>query len=69
MCGVPHHASKAYIEKAVNLGYKVAVCEQVEDPRFTKGMVKREVISVVSKGTLVDLDFYLLMILISLVVF
>ena len=57
MCGVPHHASKAYIEKAVNLGYKVAVCEQVEDPRFTKGMVKREVISVVSKGTLVDLDF------------
>lgn len=57
MCGVPHHASKAYIEKAVNLGYKVAVCEQVEDPRFTKGMVKREVINVVSKGTLVDLDF------------
>lgn len=57
MCGVPHHASKAYIEKAVNLGYKVAVCEQMEDPRFTKGMVKREVISVVSKGTLVDLDF------------
>lgn len=57
MCGVPHHASKAYIEKAVNLGYKVAVCEQVEDSRFTKGMVKREVISVVSKGTLVDLDF------------
>ena len=48
MCGVPHHASKAYIEKAVNLGYKVAVCEQVEDPRFTKGMVKREVINVVS---------------------
>ena len=57
MCGVPHHASKGYIEKAVNLGYKVAVCEQMEDPRFTKGMVKREVISVVSKGTLVDLDF------------
>ncbi len=57
MCGVPHHASKGYIEKAVNLGYKVAVCEQVEDPRFTKGMVKREVINVVSKGTLVDLDF------------
>lgn len=57
MCGVPHHASKGYIEKAVNLGYKVAVCEQMEDPRFTKGMVKREVISVVSKGTLIDLDF------------
>ena len=57
MCGIPHHASKGYIEKAVNLGYKVAVCEQMEDPRFTKGMVKREVINVVSKGTLVDLDF------------
>ena len=57
MCGIPHHASKGYIEKAVNFGYKVAVCEQMEDPRFTKGMVKREVINVVSKGTLVDLDF------------
>lgn len=57
MCGVPHHAVKGYIEKAISKGYKVAICEQVEDPRFTKGMVKREVINVVSKGTLVDLDF------------
>ena len=57
MCGVPHHAVKGYIEKAICKGYKVAICEQVEDPRFTKGMVKREVINVVSKGTLVDLDF------------
>ena len=57
MCGVPHHAVKSYLEKAVSKGYKVAICEQVEDPKKAKGMVKREVIDVVSKGTLVDLDF------------
>jgi DNA mismatch repair protein MutS len=57
MCGVPHHAVKSYLEKAISKGYKVAICEQVEDPKKTKGMVKREVINVVSKGTLVDLDF------------
>ena len=57
MCGVPHHSAKTYIEKAVKKGYKVAICEQVEDPKKTKGMVKRKVINVVSKGTLVDLDF------------
>jgi DNA mismatch repair protein MutS len=57
MCGVPHHAVKSYLEKAVSKGFKVAICEQVEDPKKTKGMVKREVIDVISKGTLVDLDF------------
>lgn len=57
MCGVPHHAVKNYLEKAVNKGFKVAICEQVEDPKKVKGMVKRKVINVVSKGTLVDLDF------------
>lgn len=57
MCGVPHHSVKPYLEKAVKKGFKVAICEQVEDPKKTKGMVKREVINVVSKGTLVDLDF------------
>ena len=57
MCGVPHHAVKPYLEKAVNKGFKVAICEQMEDPKKTKGMVKRKVINVVSKGTLVDLDF------------
>ena len=57
MCGVPHHAVKPYLQKAVNKGYKVAICEQIEDPKKTKGMVKRKVINVVSKGTLVDLDF------------
>ncbi len=51
MCGVPHHASNIYIEKLVEKGYKVAVCEQVEDPKDTKGIVKREVLQVVSKGT------------------
>ncbi len=57
MCGVPYHAVKTYLEKAINKGFKVAICEQVEDPKKARGMVKREVINVVSKGTLVDLDF------------
>ena len=57
MCGVPYHAVKSYLEKAINKGFKVAICEQVEDPKTAKGMVKREVINVVSKGTLVDLDY------------
>lgn len=57
MCGVPHHAVKSYLEKAISKGFKVAICEQVEDPKKAKGMVKREVINVVSKGTLVDLDY------------
>lgn len=57
MCGVPHHSAKSYIEKLINKGYKVAICEQLEDPRFTKGMVKRDVIEVITKGTMVDLEF------------
>lgn len=57
MCGIPHHAVKSYVEKLINKGYKVAICEQVEDPRFTKGMVKREVVEVITKGTMVDLEF------------
>ena len=56
MCGVPHHSVKPYIEKLIDNGYKVAVCEQLEDPRKTKGMVKRGVIQVVSKGTLTDIE-------------
>ena len=56
MCGVPHHAVKPYIEKLIDKGYKVAICEQLEDPKKTKGMVKRGVIQVVSKGTLTELD-------------
>ena len=57
MCGVPHHSAKSYIEKLVEKGYKVAVVEQVEDPKTAKGMVKREVVEVVTKGTMVDLEF------------
>ncbi len=56
MCGVPFHSVKPYLEKLVNKGYKVAICEQLEDPKNTKGMVKRGVVQVVSKGTVVDLE-------------
>ena len=56
MCGVPFHSVKPYIEKLVNKGYKVAICEQLEDPKDAKGMVKRGVTQVISKGTVVDLE-------------
>lgn len=56
MCGVPYHSVKPYIEKLVNKGYKVAICEQLEDPKNTKGMVRRGVVQVISKGTIVDSD-------------
>jgi len=51
MCGIPYHAAETYIEKLIEKGYKVAVCEQVEDPKTAKGIVKREVIRVVTPGT------------------
>lgn len=54
MCGVPFHSVKPYIEKLVSKGYKVAICEQLEDPKNAKGMVKRGVVQVISKGTIVD---------------
>lgn len=54
MCGVPHHASKSYVAKLVNSGWKVAICEQTEDPKSSKGIVKREVIRVVTPGSVVD---------------
>lgn len=57
MCGVPHNSVKIYIEKLISKGYKVAICEQLEDPKLAKGMVKRDVIEVVTKGTMVDLEF------------
>ncbi len=56
MCGVPHHSVNPYIERLIDQGYKVAICEQLEDPKTTKNMVKRGVIQVVSKGTLTDLE-------------
>ena len=54
MCGIPHHAYQSYIGKLVESGWKVAVCEQVEDPKAAKGIVKREVVRVVTPGSLVD---------------
>lgn len=56
MCGVPFHSVNPYIEKLVSKGFKVAICEQLEDPKGAKGMVKRGVIQVISKGTVVDSD-------------
>ena len=56
MCGVPFHSVKPYIEKLVEKGYKIAICEQLEDPKYAKGMVKRGVIQVISKGTVVDYE-------------
>ena len=54
MCGIPHHAYASYVDELINKGYKVAICEQLEDPKETKGMVKRDVIQVVTKGTRID---------------
>ena len=56
MCGVPFHAVKPYIDKLIDKGYKVAICEQLEDPKQAKGMVKRGVTEVISKGTVTDPD-------------
>ena len=50
LAGFPHHALEAYLPKLLKAGYRVAVCEQMEDPRFAKGIVKREVIEVVTPG-------------------
>lgn len=57
MCGAPHHSIKTYVQDALSKGYKVAICEQMEDPKLAKGMVKREVTEVISKGTMTDLEF------------
>ena len=56
MCGVPYHAVNSYLAKLLRRGYKVAVCEQMEDPRTAKGVVKREVIKVLTPGTAVEVD-------------
>ena len=57
MCGVPFHAADSYIAKLVSAGYKVAICEQLEDPASAKGMVARDVIRVVTAGTITDENF------------
>ena len=54
MCGVPFHSSTTYIQKLIEKGYKVAICEQVEDPKEAKGLVKRDVVKIVTPGTLLD---------------
>lgn len=54
MCGVPHHAAEIYVSRLIAKGYKVAICEQLEDPKTTKGIVKRGVIRVVTPGTIVE---------------
>lgn len=56
MCGVPYHAVEGYLTKLVSKGYKVAICEQVEDPKLAKGLVKREVTRVVTPGTILDIQ-------------
>lgn len=54
MCGVPYHASESYIGRLVRKGYKVAICEQVEDPKTTKGLVKRDIVRMVTPGTVIE---------------
>ncbi|WP_027963262.1 DNA mismatch repair protein MutS [Halalkalibacillus halophilus] len=54
MCGVPHHSAEVYIRNLITKGYKVAICEQVEDPKDAKGVVKREVVQVISPGTVME---------------
>ncbi len=56
MCGVPHHASESYISRLVEAGHKVAICEQVENPEEAKGLVRREVVRVISPGTITNPD-------------
>src|SRR5687767_2800722 len=57
MCGIPYHAADGYLAKLVKKGFRVAICEQVEDPKKAKGLVKREVVRVVSPGTLTDANY------------
>ncbi|MGY0393913.1 DNA mismatch repair protein MutS [Fusobacterium sp. SYSU M8A802] len=57
LAGIPYHSVASYIAKLVNKGYKVAICDQVEDPKSAKGIVKREVTRVITPGTIIDTDF------------
>ena len=54
MCGVPHHAAENYIEQLIERGYKVAICEQTEDPKTAKGVVRREVVQLITPGTMME---------------
>ncbi|HEX6532243.1 MAG TPA: DNA mismatch repair protein MutS, partial [Nitrospira sp.] len=57
LCGVPYHAAQGYIAKLLKVGRTVALCEQVEDPKLAKGLVRREVVRLYTPGTLVDAEF------------
>src|SRR5271170_6657262 len=54
MCGVPYHAAETYVQRLLRMGYKIALCEQMEDPKTVKGIVKREVTRVLTPGTALD---------------
>lgn len=54
MCGIPHHAASVYIEKLIERGFRVGICEQLEDPKAAKGIVKRDIIQIITKGTVID---------------
>ncbi|MDD3192295.1 MAG: DNA mismatch repair protein MutS [Oscillospiraceae bacterium] len=54
MCGIPYHSCEAYIQRLIKKGYKVAICEQMEDPALAKGLVKRDVIRVITPGTIIE---------------
>ena len=54
LCGFPHHAADRYVPKMVSAGYRIAICEQVEDPKFAKGIVKRDIVEIISAGTAMD---------------
>ena len=56
LCGFPYHAASTYIAKLIAQGFKVAICEQMEDPKLAKGVVKREVVRVVTPGLVVEAD-------------
>jgi DNA mismatch repair protein MutS len=56
MCGVPHHSARSYVQRLTELGHRVAICEQLEDPKLVKGMVKRGVVRVITPGVILDED-------------
>jgi len=57
MCGVPYHVASSYISKLIDKGYKVAICDQIEDPKLAKGIVKREVTQIITPGTFTDTEY------------
>ena len=56
MCGIPHHAAPTYISRLIASGYKVAICEQLSDPKASKGLVQRDVVQIVTPGTVFEHD-------------